>query len=80
MTENRNASAQSVNDETLEGLSDRGTVKAMIEASRTGTREGAIPAGPPLGLPAGVCRERWVGSDLWVPAAKGPPPREEHER
>jgi hypothetical protein len=29
MTENRNASAQSVNDDTFDGLSDRGTGKAM---------------------------------------------------
>jgi hypothetical protein len=31
MTENRNASAQSVKDDTLEGLSDRGTGNAMPE-------------------------------------------------
>ena len=48
MAENRNASAQSVNDETLDGLSVRGTGKAMGRAYARGvTVSGDAAAGQP---------------------------------
>jgi hypothetical protein len=46
MAENRNARAQSVNDDTLEGLSDRGTGNAMAREYAPGMTAKADAGGP----------------------------------